>query len=183
MEKNNTIIKKKQTVISVAFISLASVLLMAILFLISLQKPLQAQTSITTKRDSLSPNKIINLINNQRLQLGLPALTPNYKLTQAAKNKAADMWNAKYFAHTSPDGKKFSDWIKEQGYYYRRAGENLAISFSSANEVVAAWLQSPAHRTNLFNPYYQEVGLVVVRGWQNNKPTSLIILMLAQPLK
>ncbi len=185
MIKLNTIIQKKQVAITFAFITLASVLLMAILFLISLQSPTQAQTSASnfSQNSPIHPNKIIAIINYRRLQLGLPALIPNSKLTQAAKQKAADMWLNKYFAHTSPSGKKFSFWIKEQNYYYRRAGENLAASFFSADKVVAAWMQSPTHRNNLLNPYYQEAGLVVIRGWQNNKPTSLVVLMLAQPLK
>ncbi|MDQ3085280.1 MAG: CAP domain-containing protein, partial [Actinomycetota bacterium] len=57
--------------------------------------------------------------------------------------------------------------MRRSGYAYTRFGENLyvgALGSASAQEVVAAWLQSPGHRANILNPGFRDVGAALVRA-------------------
>lgn len=127
--------------------------------------------------DNLDVNakELINLTNDYRIGLGLNELKPNARLTQAAVNKARDLLNKQYFAHTSPANKKFSDWIKEVGYKYFYVGENLAIDFNNNQDIFQAWLNSPTHKENITKPQYQEIGLAVIEGKYKNQPTIVVV--------
>jgi hypothetical protein len=118
--------------------------------------------------------KLIKLTNEERLANFLPPLEINDKLSQAAGNKCQDLIEKNYFAHTSPSGKLFWQWIKETGYNYLYAGENLAIDFSDNNEVIKAWLVSPTHRANILNPKFTQIGLAAKKGILNGKLTTII---------
>lgn len=53
------------------------------------------------------------------------------------------------------------DWyqrIRRAGYDDRTCGENLGEGFSSAEAVMKAWLNSPAHRRNIMNGEFTEIG-------------------------
>jgi uncharacterized protein YkwD len=100
-------------------------------------------------------------VNYIRKQNNLPELKKNDQLQKAAKNKTIDMVSYKYFAHISPNNKKWSQFIKEEGYNYIFAGENLAKDYLSSKEIINAWVESPAHRENILNPEYNETGIGV----------------------
>lgn len=119
--------------------------------------------------------ELIDLTNDYRKKLGLGELAPNARLTQAAVNKAQDLLAKQYFAHTSLEGKKFSDWIKEVDYKYFYVGENLAIDFNSNQAIFQAWISSTSHRQNIIKPQYQEIGLAVIEGKYQNRPTTVVV--------
>jgi uncharacterized protein YkwD len=100
-------------------------------------------------------------INNIRKENNLLELTKNPELQRAAKLKTIDMINNKYFAHVSPTNYKWSDFIKDQGYNYIYAGENLAKDFENSKEIISAWLESPSHKENILNPEYVDTGIAV----------------------
>lgn len=130
---------------------------------------------ITPDNLEVNARELINLTNQYRLNHGLNALAVNPRLTQAAVNKARDMLSRQYFDHTSPAGKKFSDWIKEINYQYFYVGENLAIDFTDNQELFDAWLQSPKHYENIVKPQYQEIGLAAISGKFKNHPTMAVV--------
>ncbi len=123
----------------------------------------------------VNSQELISLTNNYRQSLGLNSLKVNPRLTQAAVNKAQDILEGQYFNHTSPAGKKFSDWIKEVNYDYFYVGENLAIDFSDNQELFQAWLDSPTHRENIIRPQYQEIGLAALSGKYKNHSTIVVV--------
>jgi uncharacterized protein YkwD len=100
-------------------------------------------------------------VNNIRKENNLPELNKNLELQKAAKLKTIDMINNKYFAHISPSNYKWSDFIKEQGYNYIYAGENLAKDYENSREIISAWIESPSHRENILNPDYVDTGIAV----------------------
>ncbi|HNZ73733.1 MAG TPA: CAP domain-containing protein [bacterium] len=124
---------------------------------------------------SISPKRLIELTNDYRQRSGLNELKPNARLTQAAYNKASDLLTGQYFDHTSPDGRKFSQWIKDVDYQYFYVGENLAIDFVGEDELFQAWLNSPQHRENIIKPQYQEIGIAALRGKYKNHPTIVVV--------
>jgi len=119
--------------------------------------------------------ELINLTNQYRLDHGLNQLIPNPRLTQAAINKAHDILANNYFNHTSPSGKRFSAWIKEVGYPYLYAGENLAIDFTNTEELFNAWIKSDKHRENIERPNFQEIGIASLTGIFDKKKTNVVV--------
>lgn len=118
---------------------------------------------------------VIDLTNTHRKSLGLSDLTINPRLNQAAVNKANDMLKRGYFSHTSPDGQKFSQWIKDIDYEYFYVGENLAIDFDEPQEAFDAWLKSEKHRQNIERTEFQEIGVASLKGKFQNHETWVIV--------
>jgi len=52
------------------------------------------------------------------------------------------------------------------GYEWKTIGENIAEGQFSVDEVMRTWMNSPAHRKNILNPSFTDlgVGLVASRG-------------------
>ncbi|MDD5290699.1 MAG: CAP domain-containing protein [Patescibacteria group bacterium] len=118
--------------------------------------------------------KIIELTNKIRQSVGVQLLTENSSLTQAAYNKAEDMLLKQYFAHVGPDEKTVKNWLAGVNYKYAIAGENLAMGFSSAEEVVNGWVKSQTHYANLIDPDFSEIGVGMASGLYNNYDTTLV---------
>lgn len=129
----------------------------------------------------VTPGSIITLSNQARQQRKIPALKTNPLLTKAAQSKANDMIKQQYFAHVSPKGLTPWTWFKQAGYSYTYAGENLALDFISSEDVVAAWLNSPSHRSNLLGTKYKDVGVAVATGKINGATSLLVVQMFGAP--
>ncbi|MBP7134320.1 hypothetical protein KBA73_03825 [Patescibacteria group bacterium] len=118
--------------------------------------------------------QIIALTNQTRREQGLPALETRSTLSASAQMRADDMVEKKYFSHLSPDGHRLAYFLSRSGYHYSTAGENLAMGFSEANEVMTAWMKSPTHYANLIDPEYREFGVGLEGGIYDEKPTVFI---------
>ena len=127
---------------------------------------------------NVSQQQLLIITNEYRQQNGLPALTLNSELSQAAQSKASDMFAKNYWAHVSPDGTTPWVFIKSAGYNYIYAGENLARGYNSAQDVVAAWMASPEHKQNILSSNYRNVGFAVETGNLTGEDTVLVVEML-----
>jgi len=103
--------------------------------------------------------EVIRLVNKERVAVGCPALAPNDTLMQVAQAHSQDMAAHDFFDHTGTDGRSSFQRIRDAGYRYTRAAENLAAGVDSPAEVVALWMQSPGHRTNMLNCQLRETGV------------------------
>lgn len=131
---------------------------------------------------TITQDRMVQLTNQARKEAGLPALSVNSKLGQAAALKGQDMLNNAYFAHISPSGVTPWFWMKKTGYEYTVAGENLAIDFGEAEDVVSAWQSSPSHKANLLNKEYTETGIAVVSGEFQGGTSTIVVHMFGNPL-
>jgi len=87
-----------------------------------------------------------------------PALSWNAKLGDAALAHSRDMAEQNYFSHQAPDGSQVSDRASRAGYRWQRIGENIAAGQGSEEQVMAGWLASPGHCSNIMNPDFTEMG-------------------------
>ncbi len=133
--------------------------------------------------NAITPKNIVDLTNAVRRSLQIPELAQNALLDQAATAKGKDMLAKAYFAHTSPQGVTPWSWIRNAGYKYRSAGENLAVHYTSAEGVEDAWLASPSHRANIVSTKYSEIGVGVVQGTFENFPSIVVVQMFGKPLE
>jgi hypothetical protein len=127
---------------------------------------------------SISESDLISFVNQERVARGLAPLKENSELDDAARRKAADMFQKNYWAHFAPDGST-SPWgfIRAAGYNYQFAGENLAKGFTDAKSVVDAWMNSPTHRDNLLSDKYIDEGFAIVPGTLQGEDTVLVVEM------
>jgi len=145
--------------------------------LIAITKP-----GILGYASSITPEAIVALTNKERASNNLPPLTINNSLNSSAQRKAGDMFAFDYWAHESPSGRSPWDFIREVGYAYKAAGENLAKDFADSGGVVAAWMNSPTHRANITDPRFTEIGVAVVDGTLKGYQTTLVVQHFAKPV-
>ena len=126
-------------------------------------------------------SEIVFLTNDERAALGAPRLLSSKLLEAAAQNKAEDMAARGYFAHATPEGKGPWTWLKEAGYEYRYAGENLAVRFVDSRDAVKAWMDSPSHRANIAKPQYTSIGVGVAQGFYEGRPATYVVQYFAAP--
>jgi len=115
---------------------------------------------------------ILCLVNGERTDNGgLPPLTSNSQLAQAAKGMCQQMVTAHFFAHETPDGKNVVDRVQPTGYIPDSGdwvvGENLAWgsgALSTPQAIVNGWMNSPGHKANILATDYKDVGLAACLG-------------------
>ena len=92
--------------------------------------------------------------NEYRTELGLNELSVTQELIDAAEVRAKEL--PARWSHTRPDG---SDWytVNDQIMY----GENLSKGYDTADEIMTAWKESPAHNDNLVNNQFNQIGIFV----------------------
>lgn len=132
---------------------------------------------------NITPADLLNQTNKFRQENGLSPLTLNSQLSLAASNKASDMFAKDYWAHIAPDGVTPWVFIKNAGYEYLYAGENLARGFSNTSDVVNAWMASPSHRENMLSSNYSEIGFAISTGTLTGTETVLVVEMFGRKYK
>ena len=132
---------------------------------------------------SITTGQVIDLTNQERAKIGLSPLTHNSALSNAAAGKANHMFSSQYWAHIAPDGTSPWYFIKNAGYSYSVAGENLARDFGDTSSVMVAWMNSPTHRDNIVNSKYSEIGVAVVDGVLNGVETTLVVQMFGSQVR
>lgn len=126
---------------------------------------------------SITSDELVNYANIERQKLGLTPVSVNAKLISAAKAKAQDMFSKQYWDHFGPNGETPWQFIKQYGYEYVTAGENLAKNFQVGKEVHEAWMNSPTHKANIINSNFRDIGIAVVPGTLQGENTILIVQM------
>jgi len=80
-------------------------------------------------------------------------------LTAAAIAQSRDMAQRGSLGHPGSDGSTAADRVTRAGYPWRATGENIAAGLRDATEVVAAWVDSPAHCATLMGPEFTQMGV------------------------
>ncbi|AIS52736.1 SCP-like extracellular [Thermoanaerobacter kivui] len=126
-------------------------------------KPQQTTNNSLTKEE----NTLIELINKERTSRNLKALEVDENLCKVAKLKAEDMKENNYFSHNSPIYASPFDMMKKFGIKYYAAGENIALN-SDVIKAHYSLMNSDGHRANILNPYYNKIGIGVVKNKEGN---------------
>ncbi len=162
--------------------NMLTVYLMIAVLLVFVSKKTPFFSQVLGVATDISIEKLLTITNEDRVKNNLAPLIINSQLTEAAQKKAAHMFQNNYWSHFAPDGTSPWDFIKQSGYSYEFAGENLAKNFLFSQNVVDAWMDSPTHRANLLNKEYKEVGFAVVNGMLNGENTTLVVQMFGSPI-
>lgn len=96
----------------------------------------------------------ITLVNETRVAAGLTALVQSDELEIAAQVRANECVGT--FSHTRPDGSAW--WTVNSTIMY---GENLAKGYQTAENVLAAWMNSPTHAANIMYGDFRTIGIAI----------------------
>ncbi len=101
---------------------------------------------------------LVSEINRARADAGLQAVLVADDLQNAAGNRLHEMIRDTYYAHVSPDGRSYRDYLNER---YQFSCENLNMSFDiRASNTVQDWLESTAgHKECLLNANVTQIGV------------------------
>ncbi len=115
-----------------------------------------------TANESLE-NKMIEMVNKERTDRGLNALTFDSGLRQVGRVHSIDMFKRGYFSHYSPEGKTVAERAEENSVSYMVIGENLAYApeLSLAHEGL---MNSPGHRANILGEDFAKIGIGIMDG-------------------
>lgn len=126
---------------------------------------------------TISTSELLTHVNQARAENGVGPLVMNEVLNSAALNKGKDMFSKNYWAHFAPDGTSPWYFIRNSGYNYTYAGENLAKGFTNSKDVVDAWMASPTHRENILSDKYKDMGFAIIEGSLQGEDTVLVVQM------
>ena len=109
------------------------------------------------------------LLNAERAGQGLAPLGSDAVLEQAATAYSAAMIQQRFFAHVSPAGQLLEQRLAPYvtGAQTWDVGENLAwgeTSLATPRAIVSGWMHSDAHRANILNARFTEIGIGIVSG-------------------
>lgn len=107
--------------------------------------------------------QMFELLNQERVKMGLKKLEIHEGLVKLARMKSKDMIELGYFAHQSPTYGSPFDMIRNAGIAFSYAGENLAGA-PTVSRAHTALMNSSGHRANILNPNFTHVGIGIVDG-------------------
>lgn len=135
---------------------------------------LPASIFASTEAVQVQERELVRLVNAERAAVGVPPLADDVRLDQSSKAKSADMFERQYFAHVNSDGEGPGRFASRAGYPYSIIGENLAMGFVAAEDIVSAWRQSPLHARNMQEAAFADTGLSVIGGTYLGTPTMFV---------
>ena len=107
--------------------------------------------------------KMLTLINAERMKRGLRALLADRDLGPVARAHSIDMFARGYFSHQTPEGLTPADRVKKAEVRYLIMGENLALG-QTLSICHRGLMDSPGHRANILNTAYGRVGIGILDG-------------------
>ena len=102
--------------------------------------------------------QVLSLVNQIRSEVGVSPLSLDSTLCLAATMRSTEMDLKNYFAHTRADGSNCFSIFSYFGYG-GTIGENIAAGYSSPEQVVEGWKNSPGHYANMIKPEFTRLGV------------------------
>ncbi len=100
-----------------------------------------------------STSNLVKLHNQFRAANGLAPLVVDARLMRAAQDYAEEMARRGVLSHFSADGSTPWDRMVRAGYNWSNASENIASGYTTDEDVMTGWINSPGHRADILGPY------------------------------
>lgn len=110
--------------------------------------------------DDVRADKIVELVNKERKDAGVPAVKADSKLNEVAAVRAKEL--AEKYDHIRPDGTKCFTALDDADYgSYLIAAENIANDYNNDEEhVMNLWMTSKkGHKENILNESFTKMGV------------------------
>jgi hypothetical protein len=118
----------------------------------------------TPRLESMAIEKsLLALANKERESRALPPLRFSDGLAAIARQHSADMAFNNTLSHVSSSGQSFQERLVRAGFFFAKAGENVARSETYITDFVhRSLMESSDHRENILDPEFDTVGIGVV---------------------
>lgn len=130
----------------------------------------KAASNLIVKKDEFLFQ--VNQIRKQARKCGnkyfsaAPPLNLDDKLNSVAHQHSTDMSKHQFLDHISSNGDTLVKRLSKANYVWQAIAENIAHNQRTTSEVLADWLTSPGHCSNLMSSDYTQTGIAVVnRYW------------------
>jgi uncharacterized protein YkwD len=143
----------------------------------SITPPLITETSgclaiQTTPTDELAEQHLVELVNQERAEVGVPPLKHTPSLDSAARAHSLDLSQDRYFQHDTYDriNNQLSwvcAWSTRISHYFTNwstIGENIAGGAYSPESAMSLWMNSSGHRANILRPEFWLIGVGYANG-------------------
>lgn len=122
--------------------------------------------------------KVLDIVNAKRKAAGVKPLTMDKDLLDCAAKRADEL--AVLYSHTRPDGSTVFEMNN------KISGENIAVGYADAADVMEGWMNSPGHKANILNADYTTIGIgcFCIGGiyyWVQNFGTNAEIAAVSKP--
>src|SRR6266542_3079225 len=107
--------------------------------------------------------KMLELVNRERVSVGVRPLAADPELAQVARQHSADMFGRGYFAHVTPEGRDPFERMRQANVRFLTAGENLALA-PTLQIAQTGLMNSPGHRANILQRDFGRVGIGIMDG-------------------
>ncbi|WP_409474236.1 CAP domain-containing protein [Streptomyces sp. HC307] len=115
-------------------------------------------------RGAPDPDGFLGLVNSARARVGSPPVSPDPRLTTAAREHATAMAAAGRLGVESRDGVSVHQRVTAAGYAYLTVGEHLVSGPRTPAEFVDYCLRTDGPSRTLHDPAFIHTGLAYVRG-------------------
>lgn len=116
-----------------------------------------ADNSDSSASSSNYAEQVLELVNKERADAGVSALSLDDDLCKAAQVRAKEI--SESFSHTRPNGSSCFTVLNSYGISYSGAGENIAYGSSTSSGVMNQWMNSSGHRANILNSKWKKIGV------------------------
>jgi uncharacterized protein YkwD len=108
--------------------------------------------------------KIFEMTNEERKKKNVSQLVLSASLSKIARAHSENMAKQMKFDHKLDEKTPF-DRMRDAGYKYQNAGENIAQGDENANLdlIMKSWMDSKNHRANILHADYTEIGIGIAR--------------------
>lgn len=113
--------------------------------------------------DIQGEKEMLEMVNKERIRLGIKSLEWDKKLAEVARLHSEDMFKRGYFSHFSPEGQDVGTRLEELKIKYIYAGENLALA-PTVERAHIGLMNSQGHKRNILDPAFKKVGIGVIDG-------------------
>jgi uncharacterized protein YkwD/uncharacterized membrane protein required for colicin V production len=110
-----------------------------------------------------SEERMLDLVNEERRQAGLPALVMSPLAREVAQQHSNEMFRLGYLSHTDKSGKSPPERLREVGINFTSASENVAFA-PSVDSALRALLDNTNQRRNILSDKFRRVGIGIYDG-------------------
>ncbi len=136
--------------------------LVAALVVVACTVPATAAQAATSAGEA---DTVVALVNQERAEAGCSPVTVDRRLATAAQEHSQDQADMGRMTHTGSDGSSVGQRVTAAGYTWRKVGENVASGTTSPERAMQLWMNSDAHRKNILNCAFKNIGVGVVDGY------------------
>jgi uncharacterized protein YkwD len=144
---------------------------------------IQETAQLMSSESTAIEERLLVLANKERESRGLPPLQWSDGLAAVARRHSADLALSGALSHVSSSGETLQDRLVGAGFFFARAGENVARGETYFADLIhRALMESSEHRENILDPGFDTVGNGAVKAQDGTYFVTQDFIRAVEPL-